>query len=116
MEPSFVDISTAFVTGLCVGLSQLRIEILECAAKRTAANRLKYIEMSFVLSCCEFVGNSTASLISRVASKSSALIKKTSESFLPLICRTGASGGDIPCLGVKWRLHWWWVVEGKWKL
>ena len=64
------------------------------------ANFLKNMEISCVLSCCEFVENSTVSFISRIDSKSLALIKYTSEALTPLPCDTGATGGNpmIHCL------------------
>ena len=93
IEDSDGEISTAFVTGFRFGFSQLRIEILEWEARSTVTKRLKYIDISLMLSCCSLVGNSTVSLISRVASISPAFTKKASDCLLPFSCSTGASGG-----------------------
>ena len=93
MESSLGEISIAFVVGFCFGLSQLRIDKLGCAARRMVANFLKYMEIPFVLFCCEFVGNSTVSFISQTASKSPALTKNVSETVTPLPCNTGATRG-----------------------
>ena len=69
------------------------MEILGCAARITVANRLKYMDMSFVRSSWTFVGNSTVSFISRVESKSPSLTKKASDAFTHFYCSTGAIGG-----------------------
>ena len=93
MESSVGVISIALVTRVWPGCSHLKIEILLCASTRTVANRLKYSEMSFVLSYCIFVGNSTVSLISQVDSRSPVLTKKASDARTLISCRTGAFGG-----------------------
>ena len=61
IEDSDGEIFTAFVTGFWFGFSQLRIEILEWEARSKVMNRLKYIDILLVLSCCSLVGNSTVS-------------------------------------------------------
>ena len=50
IDSSVGAISIALVTGFCPGFSQFKIEILGWAARRTVAKRLKYNEISFVLS------------------------------------------------------------------
>ena len=80
------------MTGFWPGCSQFSIEIPGCAAKIIVAKRLKYIEMLFVRLYCEFVGNYTVSLISRVESRSPAFTRNV-DAFTPFSCSMSASGG-----------------------